>query len=177
MNGRTITGLAACLFMGVFSAVGAVPRYSLEDLVARSQLIVQGTVEGQWSAWDSTHRHIWTHYRIQVTDAVRGLTVPIVVSEPGGSLNGIGQGGAETVMYSAHERVLLFLFQTPNGYLRTTGGSQGKFTVSPDGSASPDLHSSRIVDMGGRAGTGLDTLHGVPVMDLKTRIRKMARPQ
>ncbi len=151
-----------------------VPRYSLEDLVQQSNLIVQGTVMRHWTAWDPSHKYIWTHYQVVVTDAIRGFPAPVVVSEPEGSLEGVTQGGSDTVRYRDGERVLLFLFRTPIGYLRSTGGPQGKFKVSADGGAQPE--AGAIMEPKGerRRGTLLESLRGMPLEELKRQIRRIA---
>ena len=67
-----------------------VPALSLERLVDQSEIIVHGRVSSSWAAWDSGHKYIWTHYRIEVLDPLLGnLGANVVVSEPGGSLDGL----------------------------------------------------------------------------------------
>ena len=45
----------------------------------------------------------------------------------------MGQSIAGSVRYAPGEKVVVFLERVPNGYLRTTGWSQGKFTVDSSG--------------------------------------------
>jgi hypothetical protein len=108
------------------------PRLSLESLTDRSPVIVEGRVIRSWVAWGPAHRYIWTHYGVAVTDSLRGGTSDVTVSEPGGSLDGVNQRFSGSLHYDVGEHVVLFLFRTPVGYWRTTGGSQGKFAVSRD---------------------------------------------
>src|SRR5579884_811424 len=91
---RKINSVAVlCIVAGAVHAAAAVmPRLSLEDLVARSEIIAQARVGNSWSAWDANHKYIWTHYQMQVTDAIRGSAQTVVVSEPGGTLDGVSQG-------------------------------------------------------------------------------------
>ena len=114
--------------LGVF-ACGAtiVPRLSLEEMVARSETIVSGQVTRIWTAWDSRHRFIWTHSEILVSNVTKGSrSERIVVSEPGGVVDGFGMQIAGTPGYMPGEQVMVFLERMPNGYLRTARHGSGK---------------------------------------------------
>ena len=80
-------------------------------------------------AWDGKHKYIWTHYDIEPIESIRGGRAAIAVSEPGGSLDGVNQQLSGAMPYAVGEEVVLFLYRTPIGYLRTTGGPQGKVSV------------------------------------------------
>jgi hypothetical protein len=115
--------------MGLFGAVP--PRYTLEELPAHSEFIVHGRIAASRVAWDAKHKYIWTHYDVAVIENIRGGLAAITVSEPGGSLDGVNQQFSGAVAYTAGEEVVLFLYRTPIGYLRTTGGPQGKVSAGP----------------------------------------------
>jgi hypothetical protein len=124
----------AVALLGTFAAYAATaPPLSLEGLIDRSPLIVEGSVTNSWTAWDSHHRYIWTHHEVRVNHAIRGSGATVTVSEPGGSLDGVNQAFSGSIGYYPNEHVVLFLFRTPIGYWRTTGGGLGKFTVQSDG--------------------------------------------
>ena len=112
---------------GVFACRATiVPRLSLEEIVARSETIVSGQVTRVWTAWDSPHRFIWTHTEILVSNVAKGNRMEkLVVSEPGGVVDGLGMQIAGTPGYTPGEQVMLFLERMPNGYLRTAGMGQG----------------------------------------------------
>ena len=131
LRGWMVLSNVACCIATASAAMA--PPLSLENLIDRSPVILEGHVLGSWMAWDSGHRYIWTHYEIEVTDNIRGAGSTLTVSEPGGSLDGVNQGFSGSVGYETGEHVMLFLFRTPIGYWRTTGGAQGKFTISTDG--------------------------------------------
>jgi hypothetical protein len=131
---RTTERSLAAALLGAFAACAATaPSLSLEGLIDRSPLIVEGSVTNSWTAWDSQHRYIWTHHEVRVNHAMRGSGATVTVSEPGGSLDGVNQAFSGSIGYSPDEHVVLFLFRTPIGYWRTTGGGLGKFTVQNDG--------------------------------------------
>ena len=170
---RAILGLALAS-SGVVAAV--FPRVTAEELASQSQLIVEGSVVRSWTAWDSEHKYIWTHYEVSVTDQIRGAhSAAVTVSEPGGSLEGINQQFGGSVSYSQGENALLFLYQTPIGYWRTVGGPQGKFTVDTHGRVHANPQANTFVETPRRAaGTSLAALDGLPVRDFKARVRRLA---
>ena len=106
------------------------PQYSLRDLTAASEIIVEGRVTRSWTAWDAKHLYIWTHHAVQTSDVLKGLrSGSVTVSEPGGTIGDVHQLFSGTVSYAVGEQVVLFLYRTPVGYLRTRGGAQGKVSV------------------------------------------------
>jgi hypothetical protein len=144
----------------------------VEDLVNGSEWIVEGQVGASHSAWDTAHKFIWTHYDVRVLDSLRGARqASITVSEPGGTLDGIEQSTSGTLPYFAGEHVVLFLYRTPIGYLRTAGAGQGKFTVGPDGRARAGMAGLSLV--GPQRGTPLESIDGLPLADFKQRVRAL----
>jgi len=163
---------AAILVTAATWAVAAVyPRISLETLVDHSPVIVEGRVTRSWTAWDSEHKYIWTHYQLQVFDRLRGGGGTVTVSEPGGSLDGVNMAVSGAQPYVANEHVLLFLFQTPLGYWRTLGGGQGKFAVGEDGRIAS---AARGMEVNGAAqGTPLSAVDRMLLTQFKAMLRKM----
>ena len=169
----------ACGVLIVFWITNAgatsVPGLSFEELTDHSELIVAGQIARSWADWDSAHKFIWTHYELTVSGAQKGSPgASVVLSEPGGVVGIQGMAVAGAVVYQPGERVLVFLQRMPNGYLRTTGWSQGKFTVDNAGR----LHawaSSRGLELvsapkGATAATPLRALDGMTVAELRARI-------
>jgi hypothetical protein len=146
----------------------------VEDLVNGSEWIVEGTVGASHAAWDSAHKFIWTHYEVKVLDSLHGARqASITVSEPGGALDGIEQSTSGTLPYFAGEHVVLFLYRTPIGYLRTAGAGQGKFTVGADGRARANMLGISVT--GAKRGTPLNAIDGLPLADFKLKLRALAR--
>jgi hypothetical protein len=159
-----------------FSLAGAViPAFSLESLADHSQSIVEGTVIRSWSGWDAKHSNIWTHYEIRVSDWIRGPGGPsTIVSEPGGSLDGLNQQVSGAVQYEAGEHVLLFLYTTPIGFVRATGAGQGKLTIAQDGRIILNLAGLVFSGSVGASGTPPSTLEGQRSDVVKATIRRLA---
>jgi len=159
------------------TAQGAlVPALSLEELIDQSEIIVHGRVSRSWAAWDSGHKYIWTHHLISVIDPIRGNPgASLVVSEPGGALDGVGMTVSGAVRYEAGEEAILFLYRTPIGYMRVVGYGQGKYTVTADRRVRANLKGLELVRHGAPGGASLSTLEGLSVADFKIRIREAVR--
>lgn len=112
----------------------SVPGLSFEQLTDQSDLVVSGQITRAWTDWDAEHKYIWTHYELSVASALKGSPGETVeLSEPGGTVGLLSMTIAGAVTYSPGETALVFLQRMPNGYLRTTGWSQGKFLVDKSG--------------------------------------------
>lgn len=176
LDSECMRRLMIALALITASAPAAIaPRLSLESMIDRSPLIVEGHVTRSWTQWDPAHQYIWTHYEIQVADALRGSVSTLTVSEPGGSLDGVHQGFSGSLGYVSGEHVVLFLFRTPVGYWRTTGGAQGKVTVLGNGRVHIQTGATAAVDHhADRAVHGLDTVNNLAVSDFKSLVRSLA---
>src|SRR5947209_1168176 len=120
-------------FFPLLLGAAAIPRLSLQALVAQSGAIVEGQVVRSWAAMDSENRFIWTHYEIKVSNTLKGRPkASVVVSEPGGTLNGVSLLVPGSTHYDVGEKVSAFLYRTPIGYWRTTNYGQGKFPIPAD---------------------------------------------
>lgn len=116
----------ACLL----SRAAIIPSLSLEELVHHSEIIAHGRVTNSWSAWDSRHKYIWTHYSFELIEPILGIPrSALAISEPGGSLDGMNMQVSGAVSYAVGEEIIVFLYRTPIGYLRAVGGGQGKYTL------------------------------------------------
>jgi hypothetical protein len=106
------------------------PRLSFSKLLEDSSAVVHGRVVRHWTAWDANHEFIWTHYELRPTEILRGRRVgSYTISEPGGIIGEIGLNVSGSVPFTDGEEVVAFLHQVPNGFLRVTGGTQGKLLV------------------------------------------------
>ena len=92
-------------------------------------------------------------------------------AEPGGELGDASMMIPGTVLYGVGESVVVFLARMPNGYLRTTGWAQGKYTLEQNGR----LHSfaaigADMINAKATAGISLRTLDGMSFAELKQRV-------
>ena len=167
-----------------------VPRLTLEQLTAASAYIVVGQVMRSWPAWDTAHQFIWTHYELQVREHWKTEALPaarIVVSEPGGTINGVTMRIAGALPFESGEEVFLFLYRTPVGYLRATGGGQGKYTIERTDSGERRVRANlaqvelvepvRNAAVGANSATRIENFDGLRLSELKTKLRPLMERQ
>ncbi|MBI3664984.1 MAG: hypothetical protein HY236_01965 [Acidobacteria bacterium] len=157
-----------------------VPALSLEEIVERSEQIVHGRCLRTWTSWDAQTRAVWTHNEIEVADVLKGgRTQTVVVSEPGGRLGDIETWIAGMPRYEPGEEVVVFLYRTPIGFVRSRGLGQGKFTVQADPASGElrvqaQLGGAAVVEPAGAARMpriGLQQLDGERLEAFKAQVR------
>jgi len=126
--------LGIAIFLGAVAAplsATLVERLTLEQLADRSERIVHGLCLRAWSAWDANHQAIWTHCEVEVVDPLKGgAAKTVVVSEPGGVVDGVEMTIEGVARFERGEEMVLFLYRVPNGLWRARGLGQGKFRVA-----------------------------------------------
>jgi hypothetical protein len=155
----------------------SIVRLSLEQTVAQAEWIVEGDVVRNWCGWDSGHRFIWTHTEIAVRNRWKGAAGnTITVSEPGGMVNGMGLEVAGMVRYAAGEHVVVFLYRTPIGLIRTVGLAQGKLQVDTRGRVHPESAMAPLASPAGvrATGTSVGELEAVSLSEAHDRIMRLA---
>ncbi|HXJ43883.1 MAG TPA: hypothetical protein VNH18_31650 [Bryobacteraceae bacterium] len=155
-------------------------RLSFEELTDTSDAIVTGEVTRTWTAWDAGHHYIWTHYEVAVSSAQKGAPAKSVeLAEPGGVAEGLGMSITGSVVYKVGDSVLVFLQKMPNGMSRTTGWSQGKYTVDSKGRlhAEATLKGVEFVDAktAGSGVTSLTVLDGLTLQEAGVRVAARIR--
>jgi hypothetical protein len=135
---RTFAGGARAACVAVLAVTSAaatlVPQLSFEQLTDSAEMILSGKITDSWTAWDQSHKYIWTHYHLQVDTILKGSPAAVIeFAEPGGSIGTDSMIVGASPMYAAGENAVIFLSRMPNGYLRTTGWTQGKWTLDDRG--------------------------------------------
>jgi hypothetical protein len=152
-----------------------VPRLSFEELVDKSEIIAGGKIARSWTAWDASHKYIWTHYELAVTSLHKGRAARTVeFAEPGGELDGRVMVIAGSVQYERGAEVMIFLSRMPNGLLRTSGWAQGRYDVDGAGT----LHAaSSAAELTGAINSGSSprTLEGLSVSEFGQRVAARIR--
>jgi len=154
----------------------SIARVSFEDTVARAEWIVEGDVVRNWCGWDSAHRFIWTHTEIAVRNSWKGSPGrSVTVSEPGGVINGMGMQVAGMVRYATGEHVIVFLYRTPIGLIRTVGLAQGKLKVDSQSLVHPAVAGATIITPAGARpeGTGIQELESRSVGTVHDHVMRL----
>lgn len=153
-----------------------IARLSLDQMTARSEMIVSGTISDSFTAWDVEHKYIWTHYIVTVDNAVKGAVARTVeIAEPGGVVGIVAMNIGGATGYRKGENVLIFLERMPNGYLRTAALGQGKYGIDAQGR----LHGLTLKDVdlvaGASSPIGVQSLDGMPLTEAVSRIAARVR--
>ena len=107
-------------------------HYSLKDLVARSDLVLQVKTENVSYGWDEGHTFIFTSVTLSLTDQIVGQTGErtITVRYPGGQIGDTTMEVEDTPTFKTGEAVIVFLDkQDSHGVRKVFGNFQGKFTI------------------------------------------------
>jgi len=111
-------------------------RLSLDDMVAKATSIVRAKVTGSQAAFSGPV--IYTHYRIQVTEQLKGKAVAEFVV-PGGVANNVSQFFAGAPQFQPGDDYVFFLWTSKAGLTQVIGLTQGLFSVATDGTADPSV--------------------------------------
>jgi len=139
-------------------------RLSMDDLITKSTAIVRGTVSDSWAAF--TGPVIYTHYRIQVSETLKGPAqnwVEIVVT--GGEINGIHTSAAGSPTLNKGDQFVFFLWTSKAGLTQIMGLTQGLFALPGDGSSDPMITRAPTREL------MLDPVTARPVKDAATSLR------
>jgi len=177
MQSRVFPALLVVLASSILPAA-VVPRLGLDQMISESPRIVHGRVLS--SQTGSSGRFIWTHYRVRVLETWKGEpSSEIIASEPGGTFNGLSMEIAGAVTFQTGEEVVLFLYQTPIGYWRTSGYWQGKLNVIEQAGIKQvrtNLRQAALMDLGSvPLQDRLESLDRTGLIDLRARVWELMR--
>src|SRR5436305_73953 len=118
--------------MGAFLFATTVIPMSIEELTAAATHVVRGHVIESWSAWDTSHRLIYTYTRFQMDKPLKGTAPSVVlVKQLGGTVGDMTLRVAGVHPWSNGESAVLFLrpSQEQDGTFSVVGLMQGDFRV------------------------------------------------
>jgi hypothetical protein len=129
---HTLT-LALC---AVVLPAATLERLSLDDMIAKSTAIVHGKVLNSYTA--ASGPVIYTHYRIQVTETLKGpASGSVEIQFPGGVANNLRQTFAGVPRFNPGDEFVFFLWTGKSGVTQVLGLTQGLFSVAAGGTADP----------------------------------------
>ena len=105
-------------------------RLSLEEMIAKSTGIARAKVTGSYAAARGTS--VYTFYKLEISESLKGAPVPREVAVPGGVLRGMRQTVAGAPILTQGEEYVLFLWTSRTGLTQVIGLSQGLFNVKLD---------------------------------------------
>jgi hypothetical protein len=128
-------------------------RLSLDEMISKSTAIVRGKVLSSYTA--SSGPVIYTHYRIQVSETLKGPAGSSVeIQLPGGVANNLRQSFAGVPQFHAGDEFVFFLWTGKSGATQVLGLTQGLFSVAAGGSADPVTTRSASHEVMLEPGTG-----------------------
>jgi hypothetical protein len=105
-----------------------------QDLALSSKVILTGTVESVFSAWDDDGSTIWTYVEVRPQEVLKGtfFSDTVVLKQPGGvvGLAGVRFFGQPT--FNSGDEVLLYLNTGPDKSLHVAHCFMGMFSVVTD---------------------------------------------
>jgi len=105
-------------------------------MIRKSTVIVRGEIQPTYSAMRGSV--IYTHYRVQVAEVLKGSAANQVdIAVPGGTSNGRTQTFAGIPTLLSGQDYVLFLWTSKSGLTQVIGLSQGLFAVTPNSSGQP----------------------------------------
>lgn len=111
-------------------------RLSLDDMITKSTAIVRGKVLNSYT--QSNGPVIYTHYRIQASETLKGTAQSMVeIQLPGGTVNHVRQSFAGVPEFQAGDEYVFFLWTGKTGATQVIGLTQGLFAVAPGGASDP----------------------------------------
>jgi hypothetical protein len=118
----------AILVWSVTVAGATLEKLSVEEMAAKSTAIVRAKAVS--SAAGYVGSTIYTRTRFQVMERWKGPeATEVVVSEPGGTVDGVSQKYGGVPRFTPGQEVILFLWTGPSGRTQVIGLSQGVLQV------------------------------------------------
>jgi hypothetical protein len=150
-------------------------RLSLDDMIAKSTLIVRGKVARASAA--ASGPVIYTHYTVQVSERMKGQAGSTIdVTVPGGTANGLRQTFAGAPTLKPGDDFVFFLYTGRDGRTTILGLTQGLFAL--DGGADPvsTRSASNELMLDRRTGRPVkDEVLSMRLSELRGRVKGMAK--
>lgn len=139
-------------------------RLSLNEMAAKSTAIVRAKVLDSYATVSGPV--IYTHYKLQVSERLKGQGVTELVVR-GGVANGMQQIVPGAPHFNPGDEFVFFLWSGKDGLNQVIGLTQGAFAVTADGSADPAVTRHATHEL------MLDSKTGHPVKD-ETLVMRMS---
>jgi len=169
---RSLCSLALFGALSVSLHGSTLRQLSLDDMIRQSTTIVRGKAQQTSSSFHGSM--IFTHYRIQVTETLKGQAASqIDIGVPGGIAGAVDQRYAGAPTLSSTQDYILFLWTSKSGLTQVIGLSQGLFAVLTNAAHQPLIvraaATERMLDASGQPVTDSDIQ--MLLSDLRIRIQ------
>jgi hypothetical protein len=146
-------------------------RLSLDDMISKSTAIVRGKVVSSSAAFSGPV--IYTHYRIQVSETLKGSARAAVdVQFPGGVANNMRQTYSGVPQFQPGEEFVFFLWTGKSGATQVMGLTQGLFALAAGADPLATRAASHEVMLDRRTGKQVkDQTVAMPLSQLRGRIQ------
>jgi hypothetical protein len=147
-------------------------RLSLGDMIGKSTAIERAKVTSSYAAAEGPV--IYTHYKLQISESLKGVAVSEIVV-PGGTANNIRQFFAGAPQFQTGDEFVFFLWTSKAGLTQVIGLTQGLFAGAPGGDADPSLPRAASQELMLDTSTGHAVKDQTLVMllsDLRSQIAK-----
>lgn len=133
---RLLLSTLILAYCAVALPAATLERLSLDDLIGKSTTIVRGKILNSYTAVNGPV--IYTHYRVQTSETLKGTANTIVEFQlPGGIANNMRQSFAGVPQFKPGDEYVFFLWTGRTGTTQVMGLTQGLFSVAPGGAADP----------------------------------------
>lgn len=113
MSPRSPLLVALLAPLAAFASV--VLSMSMEEMTARSPLVVRGTVHRVDTQFAENRSKIWTYAEVVVQETLKGTSrTTVLVKQPGGVIGTIGEKVSGVATFTPGEDVVLFLEPSPD---------------------------------------------------------------
>ncbi|MGZ5020898.1 MAG: hypothetical protein ACXWAV_10760 [Chthoniobacterales bacterium] len=135
--------IAACAVLAFCSArATTVIPPTFDELVARAEIILQGTVTDVQSQWtgEGAERHIVTYVTLKVEEALKGDPgASYTVRMLGGTVDGTTMEVTDTPKFKVGDRDILFVEHNGTQFVPLVGIMHGRFRVKADAERGTDV--------------------------------------
>ena len=119
-------------------------KMSMDDLIAKSTEIVRAKVVGVRTA--SVGQDIYTYYQLQVSESLKGASVPAEVAVSGGVYGNLRQVAVGSPVLNQGQEYVLFLWTNSHKTSQLIGLAQGMLSLSEDASGTLVLSRPAVHD-------------------------------
>lgn len=171
--------VTASLFGGWSAHATVALKLSVEDMAREAAVVVRAQARAHMSAWDESHRRIYTYTELEVLETWAGeADSTVVVRTLGGEVDGVGMKVSGVARFEDGEEVVLFLRTDPahEAELTVVGMSQGKLRIAREGEKTLAVPQAGGLVLAVRRGDGrIDMTENagqaaLPIADLRARV-------